>query len=204
MTQPRFEECDVHRTFGRARAVGASLIAAAGVRPIAGILCPSDKPPANLVDRPAYRQAGQCNYLFCTGDRGEDGLDPDYGTKLMRGMFGLNSKTTPAHVKHGLSNTIAMSETTRPSSGGYRGDIPTVNDADAYGAVAGGSPASCTATFDGSRYSGGVAMAGRAPGSRWVQGRATFVGFDTRVPPNGPMCSGYNTARSRHPAACRR
>ncbi|MCE9630581.1 MAG: DUF1559 domain-containing protein [Planctomycetia bacterium] len=163
---------------------------------VAGILCPSDKPRANLVDLSVFGQAGQCNYLFNTGDRGEDNLDPKYGSKLLRGLFGLNTATTAGHVKDGMSSTIAMSETTRPSSGGYRSVAN--NDADAYGAVAGVSPVTCTATFNGSSYSGGVSNSGRAPGSLWSQGRATFVGFDTRVPPNGPMCSGYNTARSRH------
>lgn len=178
---------------------------------VALLICPSDKPKAKLADHAAYREAGQHNYVFNIGDRTEPSFsapgtwctgDAKYtplGTIMLRGLFGLNTALTSAQVKDGMSNTLAMSECTRPSSGGYRGDWPTNNDADGYGNSGGSTPAACTATFNGSRYSGGVAVAGRSPGSRWSQGRSVFVGFNTMVPPNGPMCGGYNTPRSRHP-----
>lgn len=180
------------------------------------LLCPSDKPKAPLADHPAYREAGQVNYVFNIGDRTElsvrgtqsggggawctgDAKITPLGTLMLRGLFGLNTALTSAHVKDGMSNTIAMSECTRPSSGGYRGDWPTLNNADGFGNAGGSSPAACTATFNGSIYSGDVAAAGRSPGSRWSQGRSVFVGFNTMVPPNGPACGGYLTPRSRHP-----
>jgi len=180
------------------------------------LLCPSDKPRAKLADHPAYREAGQHNYVFNIGDRPDvsfggtssggsrtwctgDAVHTPLTTLILRGLFGLNTALTAAHVKDGMSNTLAMSECTRPSSGGYRGDWPTTNDADGFGNASGATPAACTATFDGSRYSGGVAAAGRSPGSRWSQGRAVFAGFNTMVPPNGPACAGYLTPRSRHP-----
>ena len=183
---------------------------------VAGLLCPSDKPKALLADNSAYREAGQHNYVFNIGDRAEasfggtqsgggrawctgDAKFSPLGTLMLRGLFGLNTALTSAHVKDGMSNTIAMSECTRPSSGGYGGTRPTLNNVDGFGNTGGSSPASCTATFNGATYSGGVADAGRSPGSRWSQGRSVFVGFNTMVPPNGPMCSGYQTPRSRHP-----
>jgi prepilin-type N-terminal cleavage/methylation domain-containing protein len=179
-------------------------------------LCPSDKPKAKLADHPVYREAGQHNYVFNVGDRSErsfggvqssggnawctgDGRFTSLATVTLRGLFGLNSMLAAAHITDGLSNTLAMSECTRPSSGGYRGDWPTINNADGFGNSGGVSPATCTATFNGSTYSGGVAVAGRSPGSRWCQGRSVFVGFNTMVPPNGPACAGYLTPRSRHP-----
>jgi prepilin-type N-terminal cleavage/methylation domain-containing protein len=180
------------------------------------LLCPSDKPKIPLADHPVYREAGQNNYVFNVGDRSErsfggtqsgggnawctgDGKYTSLSTLTLRGLFGLNSNMTASHIKDGLSNTLAMSECTRPSSGGYRGDWPTINNADGFGNSGGASPATCTATFNGSTYSGGVAIAGRSPGSRWNQGRSGFVGFNTMVPPNGPACAGYLTPRSRHP-----
>ena len=173
---------------------------------VPGILCPSDKTKVSLVDNAAYRDAGQHNYLFNIGDRPEvsfpswctgDANFTSFDTLILRGLFGLNTRVKAIQITDGLSKTIAMSEGTRPSSGGYA--TAANNDADGYGNSGGSTPAAFTATFNGSTYSGGVAQAGRAPGSRWSQGRSVFVGFNTMVPPNGPMGGGYNTARSRHP-----
>lgn len=181
---------------------------------VAGILCPSDKAKISLVDNAAYRDAGQSNYVFNIGDRSEisfgatsaagartwctgDAAYTSQSTLILRGLFGLNTRLTAAHVKDGLSNTIAMSECTRPSSGGYATNAN--NDADGYGSGGSLTPLSCTATFNGTIYSTGVGQAGRSPGSRWNQGRSCFVAFNTMVPPNGPMCGQYLTARSRHP-----
>ena len=173
---------------------------------VPGILCPSDKTKISLVDNAAYRNAGQHNYLFNIGDRSEvsfpswctgDANFTSFDTLILRGLFGLNTRVKAFQITDGLSKTIAMSEGTRPSSGGYA--TAANNDADGYGNSGGSTPAAFKATFNGRTYSGDVAQAGRAPGSRWNQGRSVFVGFNTMVPPNGPMGAGYNTARSRHP-----
>ena len=188
---------------------------------VAGLLCPSDKPKISLVDSPSIRDAGQHNYVFNLGDRTERGFtgaqvngnvafcvgDAKYtplSTLILRGLFGLNTALTSAQVKDGMSNTIAMSECTRPSSGSYNNVRPTLNDRDAVGAATATSPAGCMATFDGSRYSGGVVNAAGTAGSRWSVGRYNYMTFSTMVPPNGPACGGgtdtsYFTARSRHP-----
>lgn len=173
---------------------------------VAGILCPSDKPKVSLVDNAAHRNIGQHNYLFNIGDRSErsfpswctgDAKFTSFDTLTLRGLFGLNTALTSAQVKDGMSNTIMMSECTRPSSGGYA--TAANNDTDGFGSASGGTPAGCVATFNGTSYSGGVGAAGRSPGAIWSQGRSNFVGFSTMIRPNGPMCSGYVTARSRHP-----
>lgn len=175
---------------------------------VAGILCPSDKPKISLAAGTGYYDAGQNNYVFNVGDCpakkftywSGDAAYTSFSDLVLRGLFGVNTKMTAAQIKDGLSNTIAMSECTRPSSGSYNG-APSGNednDADAF-ACTGSTPAACTASFNGSVYAGTPATGGTSPGSRWFNGDSVFVGFNTMVPPNGAMGGVFLTARSRHP-----
>jgi len=172
------------------------------------LLCPSD--PLN----PEITTRGQSNYVYSHGDcTGKAHIDwsvtPAAGwpagmtPQMMRGLFGLNSNIKAAQIRDGLSNTIAMSECTRPSGAG---NVATNGpDANVYGFS---SAATCLASFQGGQYVVSppgtyVMQRSDSMGTNWAEGRTNWNGFATILPPNGPVCYGWSgglsTARSRHP-----
>ena len=166
------------------------------------LLCPSDTAPLGLN-----------NYLFNAGDsclpvQSNDNAFPQ-SARLNRGLFAVNSRVTAAHIRDGLSHTIAMSEGRRPT---FTGSAPGVvadpshpmNNADANGNTPWGTPATCLATFVNGRFTTDVWAPWRSQGFHWFNGRVIFVGMTTVLPPNSPVCSeqrqgGVLTPRSRHP-----
>lgn len=142
---------------------------------------------------------GEVNYAFCGGDGYNIHVsDP-------RGIFGFtdNNKfhTSFSSVLDGLSNTIAMSETTH-----------SIDDMSLGRAALSSStiPTDCLANFDAGLGSYTVATAdSRDRGSRWGDGAPYFVGFQTILAPNSPSCmrndhwhdmgQGFLSANSRHP-----
>lgn len=171
------------------------------------LLCPSDPPT------PGINTRGHSNYVYSHGDcTGKAHIDwsvtPAAGwpagmtPQMMRGLFGLNSNIKAAQIRDGLSNTIAMSECTRPSGSG---NVATNGpDANVYGF---NSASSCLASFQGGVYvlspPAYVMQRSDSMGTNWAEGRTNWNGFATILPPNGPVCYGWSgglsTARSRHP-----
>ena len=176
------------------------------------LLCPSD--PSTPDINVAGVTRGHSNYVYSHGDcTGKAHIDwsvtPAAGwpagmtPQMMRGLFGLNSNIKAAQIRDGLSNTIAMSECTRPSGAG---NVATNGpDANVYGF---NSAAACLASFQGGQYvvsPPGTYVMNRSDsmGTNWAEGRTNWNGFATILPPNGPVCYGWSgglsTARSRHP-----
>ena len=158
------------------------------------LLCPSDEPRDPSLITGGTSALGQNNYVVCFGDRFND-LNRDENvlpsTVGMRGLFGLNSAVKVAQIPDGLSNTIMLSECTRPSgwgrSGGDRVDGP---DANYNGHTT--SPTNCLAAYRGSGWSspGSVSMRSRSAGARWNQGYNGYTSFNTILPPNRGVCNG--------------
>lgn len=173
---------------------------------IATLLCPSD--PLSVGIPGGY---GQCNYLFNGGDKRymgkkdwsvvpANGWWKGQGPNLMRGLFGLNSNIRPAMIRDGLSNTIAMSECTRPSG---NGDVATNGPDAGFNPTGGdGMTANCLNSFNGQSYDlskGTLVQRSRSAGVTWADGGDYWQPFMTILPPNSPACSTLRPSRSRHP-----
>jgi prepilin-type processing-associated H-X9-DG protein len=166
------------------------------------ILCPSDSPP----DR-SITSLGQTNYVWSHGDK-YDNLNVDEKvaptTIGMRGLFGLNSAVKMSEITDGLSNTIALSECTRPSGSGSG---RATNGPDANYVDYASNPSSCLSDFqNGSwRQTAHISDRNRSVGTRWNQGLPSITGFNTVLPPNKGACNqgaahytGVLPPRSRH------
>jgi len=183
--------------------------------------CPSDHVPDPMPET----RAG-ANYVFCYGDRYGDNLHTDYmafdpttgnaksqNFSRLRGIFGLNSAITPAGIRDGLSNTLALSECVRQSAGAPVADFFAAvtqarewprNGPDAIIVDANTNPAGCWARWTGNGYVPGSTFYNRdvSLGTYWAFGDARWVVFTTIMPPNGPVCTGGLT-RSIHPPRSR-
>lgn len=155
------------------------------------MLCPSDsgdRQPNGGGPR------GLNSYGFCGGDSYIRSIwDPQERSTLTpvyampnRGMFGRNACTLIRDVLDGLSNTIAMSERSRPADTRDRGHVAV----DASAAPASYSPASCAAYWTGQSYAPTAAMFTQdtSPGYRWGDGAAFFHAVTTILPPNSAVC----------------
>ena len=166
-----------------------------------GLLCPSDIPRITGIPNHPWAQT---NYLFSIGDqsRVQNG-DWSVGGYKQRGLFGSNSNCPIREITDGTSQTIAMSECTRP---GGSGATATNNLTAAYGDMT-WYPSDCNATWTGSAFVNAAKLRARdlSPGMRWHTGWNGTVNFTTSLPPNGPVCNqpwgqpeGVVPPRSRH------
>jgi prepilin-type N-terminal cleavage/methylation domain-containing protein len=146
------------------------------------------------------------NYLLCIGDKYS--FNASAGVKAnIRGLFGNSDSTGvsligPKDVTDGLSKTIAMSECILPTPGGadagftYNDDVgqQPVNNRGASAATNTNSPSACWSSWNGAGFNpnAGVHLRSlwRSPGGTWSFGRGGLAGFNTILPPNGPVCSG--------------
>ncbi|HVX63376.1 MAG TPA: DUF1559 domain-containing protein [Pirellulales bacterium] len=141
---------------------------------------------------------GRTNYAFSTGDSISV---VNNNNAYIRGVFGFNTRCTMANVIDGASNTIALSERVFGTSalmvkGGIAVGVSTVNT----------NPGTCLAQATGGKYTGSSVQ---EAGLRWQDGYATWVSFNTVLPPNSPSCcnttgtcdngTGLYSASSNHP-----
>jgi prepilin-type N-terminal cleavage/methylation domain-containing protein/prepilin-type processing-associated H-X9-DG protein len=173
---------------------------------IATFTCPSSPPPTSYAG--GQNPHSPLNYRFCLGDalRNEGGDMRTTRGLFKRGIGGSNDLPKPGlsfrDMIDGTSNTIAMSErlsmsgADSPRTGGWSTTLITLTD----------NPAVCRATLVGTRYIDG----GRIEAQRWNDGRVSFSGFYTMLPPNSASCSRpdgnihdapqlFSTASSQHP-----
>lgn len=160
------------------------------------LLCPSDQ-----LDR-SITPLGQVNYVFNHGDV-SIGHERDWSVStsgaLRRGMFGLNSNVRLGGVKDGMSLVLLLSECTKAVGSGFA----TNNDQYANSTANWKSAASCLASYSAAGFTTSLLSRDRVVGSRWNDGRPGYIGFNTILPPNGPVCNGQPEGgilppRSRH------
>jgi prepilin-type N-terminal cleavage/methylation domain-containing protein len=161
---------------------------------LAVLNCPSDagdRQPAGGGPRGTY------SYGFCGGDsyirsvvspdeRTDQALSDQTLPMPNRGIFGRGVCTAIRDITDGTSNTIAMSERSRPAHLRDRGMMAV----DAGGDPSSFSPISCANLFDGSEYFPAASMFTQdtSPGYRWGDGAAFFHGVTTILPPNSAVC----------------
>ncbi len=154
---------------------------------ISAMTCPSSPPPNQYHE--SARPHSPLNYRFSLGDRVTQSNDDAGEREHPRGVFkrggggGLSNNDKLlgfrfSEIIDGTSNTVAMSEKLSMSEGGriLTGGWSRV--------VASGNPGECAGSAPG-----GVYPNGRIEDQRWSDGRFSFVGFHTILPPNGPSCS---------------
>ncbi|ADB17434.1 protein of unknown function DUF1559 [Pirellula staleyi DSM 6068] len=144
---------------------------------VKGFYCPSDLPPPSS-------GLAHTNYMFSSGDS----IDLHYSTGQSRGMFGYDTTVgsargfTFAQVTDGLSNTIAMSERRRPSTG------VAVTMTGKQGSAWFTTPNGCLSQFNRTTKVWAISNAGWA-GVRWADGGMGFGGLTTNAPPNSVSCA---------------
>jgi hypothetical protein len=157
------------------------------------LLCPSDGPrDTSIVVQTAA--LGATNYTLSHGDRFDD-LNRDEAvlpsTVGMRGLFGVNSAVKFSQITDGLSNTIMLSECTRPSGFGSGGSVRGPNSPEANYTSFANNPTSCLGAYSGSGWTSAASIStrNRSVGTRWNQGSAQLIGFNTILPPNRGVCN---------------
>ncbi len=153
-----------------------------------GFSCPSD--PGQVDPIVAARTSGLNSYVYSAGDSvGDSQTNPGTNNTILlarptRGMFGALVCYGFRDCTDGTSNTVAMAERARATSG-PRGQ----------GLVVGVSPltnpAQCNALFNRQtkRYLIDAApLNDSAPGYRPFGGNAFFAAFSTAAPPNSAHC----------------
>ena len=156
--------------------------------------CPSDSgmaPPHGGGPR------GTSSYGFSAGDcyeesvvdpaeRNDANLSNQRRQILNRGMFGRLSYHKFRDVTDGLSNTLMLSERSRPATSRDRGMAAV----DASGDKTTFSPISCATLLMGRQYrpDAPVFTQDTSPGYRWGDGAAFFHAVTTILPPNSAVC----------------
>ncbi|MGQ9575085.1 MAG: DUF1559 domain-containing protein [Thermoguttaceae bacterium] len=164
---------------------------------MATLLCPSD----GEASQKNANDIGRCNYAFCYGDNAYRSIwqtDP-------RGIFGYGRGHGFSDIKDGSSNTIALSEKCagmwRQLSGG------PLKSQISFPFTWGDPPSACMVRIGApGQYVTSVETRGYNC-MRWTDGRPSFSGFITAIPPNGPSCMahygdwdwGWYAASSYHP-----
>jgi prepilin-type N-terminal cleavage/methylation domain-containing protein len=180
---PYIEEQSLYDRIVPVKLANANNAGAAWGTQLQNILCPSDSPPDKTIELWAGNSLGQTNYVWSHGDK-YDNLNVDEKvaptTIGMRGLFGLNSTVKMSEITDGLSNTIALSECTRPSGSGS--GVAT-NGPDANYKVYGNNPSSCLSDFQNGtwRQTAQINDRNRSVGTRWNQGLPSMIGFNTRA-----------------------
>lgn len=147
------------------------------------INCPSD------VSTDDITALGQHNYLFSVGDQYSN-LETNSSGSL-RGVFGFRTNVRMRDIIDGTSNTAMVSECVRPPGSG--GGAP----ANLFGANSTSNstnPSACRASFVNGAYTTGLLDRNRSQGTRWTDGRAGYINFNTILPPNSPVCNGQTTS----------
>jgi prepilin-type processing-associated H-X9-DG protein len=154
---------------------------------IPGMKCPSDGAPARCGDN-----TSSTNYMFCRGDyvaRAEEFNHPRGMFTAKEGTYKQNIKgNTFADASDGTSNTAAMSERVI----GYQRQTMVLGGAVVNGTAVGSwsscNPSICLAQVGvGGNFLPGLDYRDWS-GKRWADGGLPFTGFNTIIPPNGPMC----------------
>jgi len=161
---------------------------------LAVLNCPSDagdRQPAGGGPRGTY------SYGFCGGDSyiksvvsPNERTDQNLSNRTLplpnRGIFGRGICTRIRDITDGTSNTIAMSERSRPAHLRDRGMMAVDASGDPNTFV----PISCANLFVGGEYAPTASMFTQdtSPGYRWADGAAFFHGVTTILPPNSAVC----------------
>jgi len=149
-------------------------------RTLDALICPSDSGVQK------NRELGKNSYVVNRGDRATELENVEF--ERGRGLFLGNRPLNIAQIKDGTSNTIAFCEIVNSLTyGGDALEVPGMVRASTAGIVL--SPSACLATLDLAdkrRFASGAA--GRRRGDRWADGRPSFTGFQTILPPNSPSC----------------
>jgi prepilin-type processing-associated H-X9-DG protein len=171
-------------------------------------LCPSDR-SESLGGGYGVAQLGPTNYAVCIGTGTTNGGAPFGSPWDADGMFRAQKRTKIADVEDGLSNTVAMSESTLGDGPeGASGPMPAKADV-VYGYLNGGTPlndANCAAA---NRWN-----VDRRRGFMWATGEIRCASYNHYYPPNPPQYDcvtndytpgpgiytavGFRAARSRH------
>lgn len=201
---PYIEAEDVFQKVNPARN-NATHVAVGDQTRVATMLCPSDQGSFSGYGR------GIKNYLLSMGDRYQFGIS----MQNLRGLFGQQSGVEWKDVTDGLSKTLMISETIRPSAGsletgftcstcGSAPHLPPVNESAAQVVDSRHDPAGCWSRWTGDGYTAANFLSvTRSSGSAIVFGYPGMALFNTVLPPNGPVCSsdsalGIQPPRSRH------
>jgi len=160
--------------------------------PIPALLCASD-PGSNVLTKVN-------NYVFCVGDTvGRASPSVNYrDTQAPRGLFGFRACFGVRDCTDGASNTIAMSEIIRATTGRYLnlGAAASVRQeegvAEGFGTI-GDNPGQCLTAVSNGLYVNPAVVKNRAGGNTW-DGQMEYNGFNTVLPPNGPSCVNMGTA----------
>ncbi len=149
--------------------------------------CPSDSLPK--------RDRGKTSYVVNKGDRATELEDREI--ERCRGLFGGWTPFRIADITDGTSNTICFSEIRFSKSyGNDLWEVAGMTKASVAGVAT--NPSLCKAQVDPSNPNRWATVNAPSPmyrrGDRWGDGRETYTGFQTILPPNSPSCvDGANT-----------
>lgn len=161
--------------------------------------CPSD--PGRFI--PAVNGSfARTNYAFNCGDSQEGLQSNTTSTDITRGPFGYLMQYSLASVIDGTSNTIAFGEAGTADT--LPGNQSTLTDAKVQGRVfmtvtmnvtpanTGADVTTCKNAAKGGVYTGAKNLRA-TQGTRWLDARFQFTGFNTVLGPNSASCHGNNT-----------